>query len=120
MAVLSGALLRGEAAKTRAKGREKNENGGFSLLPPQSPRDFSALARLTIRLYYLAHPTETAMLPRLLDVRRSKTSLPNLSYFIKHSLSRTRVRPCRRLQGLFGFRSPDAKIIVRDEFYEVS
>ena len=119
MAVLSGALLSGEAAKTRAKEREKNENGGFSLLPPQSPRDFSALARMTIRLYYLAHPTETAMLPRLVDVRRSKTSLPNLSYFI-NSLSRTRVRPCRRLQGLFGFRSRDAKIIVRDEFYEVS
>ena len=31
------------------------------LLPPQSPRGFSALARL----YYLARPTKTAMLPRL-------------------------------------------------------
>ena len=31
------------------------------LLPPQSPRGFSALARL----YYLARPTKTAMLRRL-------------------------------------------------------
>ena len=33
----------------------------FKLLPPQSPRGFSALARL----YYLARPTKTAMLRRL-------------------------------------------------------
>ena len=33
----------------------------FKLLPPQSPRGFSALARL----YYLVRPTKTAMLRRL-------------------------------------------------------
>ena len=33
------------------------------LLPPQSPRGFSALARL----YYLVRPTKTAMLRRLMD-----------------------------------------------------
>ena len=33
----------------------------FKLLPPQSPRGFSVLARL----YYLARPTKTAMLRRL-------------------------------------------------------
>ena len=33
----------------------------FKLLPPQSPRGFSALASL----YYLARPTKTAMLRRL-------------------------------------------------------
>ena len=33
----------------------------IKLLPPQSPRGFSALARL----YYLARPTKTAMLRRL-------------------------------------------------------
>ena len=36
----------------------------FKLLPPQSPRGLSALARL----YYLACPTKTAMLRRLLEV----------------------------------------------------
>ena len=36
------------------------------MLPPQSPRGFSALARL----YYLARPTKTAMLRRLLSQGR--------------------------------------------------
>ena len=35
----------------------------FKLLPPQSPRGFSALARL----YYLARSTKTAMLRRLVN-----------------------------------------------------
>ena len=35
----------------------------FKLLPPQSPRGFSALARL----YYLVRPTKTAMPRRLLN-----------------------------------------------------
>ena len=47
--------IRARSARERAaKPREK-------LLPPQSPRGFSALARL----YYLARPTKTAMLRRL-------------------------------------------------------
>ena len=46
--------IRARSARERAKPREK-------LLPPQSPRGFSALARL----YYLALPTKTAMLRRL-------------------------------------------------------
>ena len=37
------------------------------MLPPQSPRGFSALARL----YYLARPTKTAMLRRLREVKNS-------------------------------------------------
>ena len=57
MAVLPGAPLSGKAAPPQKK----------TLLPPQSPRGFSALARL----YYLAHPTKTAMLPRLFDHPRS-------------------------------------------------
>ena len=49
--------IRARSARERAaKPREK----GFQLLPPQSPRGFSALARL----YYLA--TKTAMLRRLM------------------------------------------------------
>ena len=45
-----------EARENERRSREKK------LLPPQSPRGFSALARL----YYLARPTKTAMLRRLL------------------------------------------------------
>ena len=45
-----------EASENERRSREKNK-----LLPPQSPRGFSALARL----YYLARPTKTAMLRRL-------------------------------------------------------
>ena len=45
--------------------REKNKN---KLLPPQSPRGFSALARL----YYLARPTKTAMLRRLEQYEKSE------------------------------------------------
>ena len=56
MAVLSRARLSGEAAKTRAK---RTRTSGE--LPPQSPRVFSALARL----YYLARPNKTAMQRRL-------------------------------------------------------
>ena len=50
--VLLGAPLSGEAAKTREQ---------TATLPSQSPRDFSAPARL----YYLARLTKTAMLRRL-------------------------------------------------------
>ena len=39
------------------------------MFPPQSPHDFSALSRLTVRLYYLARPTKTAMLRRLQSAR---------------------------------------------------
>ena len=42
-----------------------NANKGKKLLQPQSPRGFSALARL----YYLARPTQTAMLRRLFNDR---------------------------------------------------
>ena len=42
-----------------------------SLLPPQSPRGFSSLARL----YYLARPTKTAMLRRLPSARSLPRSL---------------------------------------------
>ena len=42
----------------------------FKLLPPQSPRGFSALARP----YYLTRPAKTAMLRRLLNFEK------NLSY----------------------------------------
>ena len=48
-----------EARENERRSREKNKS--FKLLPPQSPRGFSALARL----YYLARPTKTAMLRRL-------------------------------------------------------
>ena len=41
-------------------------------LPPQSPRGFSALARL----YYLARPTKTAMLRRLHDCMSSRCQGP--------------------------------------------
>jgi len=62
MAVLSSRRTSGEAAKFA---REAPENEWRSrekkLLPPQSPRGFSALARL----YYLARPSKTAMLRRL-------------------------------------------------------
>lgn len=65
------------------------------------------------------------------DMLLSKTSLPNLSYFINHSVSRTRVRhsPCRQPhtharanenkleKGCFSLRSRDAKIIGCHEFY---
>ena len=67
MAVLSGALLSGEAIKSRAKpsrtSGEASREIKISLLPPppQSPRGFYALARL----FYFAHPTKTAMLLRL-------------------------------------------------------
>ena len=47
-----------EARENERRSREKKKN---QLLPPQSPRGFSALARL----YYLA--TKTAMLRRLLS-----------------------------------------------------
>ena len=49
------------ARENERRSREKNKNQFFKLLPPQSPRGFSALARL----YYLARPTKTAMLRRL-------------------------------------------------------
>ena len=48
-----------EARENERRSPEKNKN--------QSPRGFSALARL----YYLARPTKTAMLRRLLCTRRS-------------------------------------------------
>ena len=48
-----------EARENERRSREKNKK----LLPPQSPHGFSALARL----YYLARPTKTAMLRRLIS-----------------------------------------------------
>ena len=48
-----------EARENERQSREKNK-----LLPPQSPRGFCALARL----YYLARPTKTAMLRRLIGL----------------------------------------------------
>ena len=48
--------LRAEHARTSGEAARNKK-----LLPPQSPRGFSALARL----YYLARPTKTAMLRRL-------------------------------------------------------
>ena len=56
MAVLSSRAQERRSREIRARSREKK------LLPPQSPRGFSALARL----YYLARPAKTAMLRRLL------------------------------------------------------
>ena len=40
---------------------QERRSSEIRALPPQSPRGFSALARL----YYLARPTKTAMLRRL-------------------------------------------------------
>ena len=54
MAVLSGELLSGEAAKTGAKRAPT----------PQSPRGFSALSR---SLHNFARPTKTAMLEQVND-----------------------------------------------------
>ena len=52
----------GQAAKFACEARENERRSREKkLLPPQSPRGFSALARL----YYLARPTKTAMLRRL-------------------------------------------------------
>ena len=45
----------------RAQERRSREKNKIKLLPPQSPRGFSVLARL----YYLARPTKTAMVRRL-------------------------------------------------------
>ena len=59
MAVLSVALLSGEAAIPRA--RTSGKRGGFSLFPPQSPRSFTALAHLGL----FARQTKTAILRRL-------------------------------------------------------
>ena len=55
-----------EARENERQSREKNKNRFSKLLPPQSPRDFSALARL----YYLARPTKTAMLRRLISIQQ--------------------------------------------------
>ena len=58
----------GEAAgrEIRPEARENERRRCVKkLLPPQSPRGFSALARL----YYLARPTKTAMLRRLENSR---------------------------------------------------
>ena len=49
-----------EARENERRSREKNKKL-LKLLPLQSPRGFSALARL----YYLVRPTKTAMLRRL-------------------------------------------------------
>ena len=65
----SMAVLSSRAHERRS--REKNK-----LLPPQSPRSFSALARL----YYLARPTKTAMLRGLPcdNSCQSRTSLMSI------------------------------------------
>ena len=60
----------------------------FKLLPPQSPRGFSALARL----YYLERPAKTAMLRRLasamLELMQVSTSMASqyksLQVWVKH------------------------------------
>ena len=68
------AVLLSRAQERRS--REKNKN----LLPPQSPRGFSALARL----YYLARPTKTAMLRRLLyKCHASLTVFPLIIYLLE-------------------------------------
>ena len=65
MAVLSSRAQERRSSEIRTRSaRERAAN--FKLLPPQSPRGFSALARL----YYLARPTKTAMLRRLYNVAR--------------------------------------------------
>lgn len=62
MAVTSGAILSGEAAKARANERRSRKKiKAFSLLPSQSPRTFTALAHL----YLFARSSKTAMLRRL-------------------------------------------------------
>ena len=71
MAVLSGARLSGEAAKTRAKRARTSGKPRETLLLPQSPRGLSALARL----YYLARPTKTAVLRRLAVTKISRAVL---------------------------------------------
>ena len=83
----------GEAAKfarevreNERRSREKNKNRRFfKLLPPQSPRGFSALARL----YYLARPTKTAMLRRLETCKRLAS--PQTSFGVR--LSRIHFSP---------------------------
>ena len=61
MAVLSSRAQERRSHEIRARSaRERAAKPREKLLPPQSPRRFSALARL----YYLARPTKTAMLPR--------------------------------------------------------
>ena len=62
------------ARENERRSREKNK-----LLPPQSPRSFSALARL----YYLARPTKTAMLRRLFT---SKATMPLMSVKITYAV----------------------------------
>ena len=60
----------GVAAKFGREARENERRSREKLLPPQSPRGFSALARL----YYVARPTKTAMLRRLSEVHIVKHS----------------------------------------------
>ena len=48
-------------AKPQQRARTSGKGGGFSLLPPQSPRSFTALAHLGL----FARQTKTAMLRRL-------------------------------------------------------
>ena len=55
--------IRARSARERAARKIK-----IKLLPLQSPRGFSALARL----YYLARPTKTAMLRRLFFIGRGQ------------------------------------------------
>ena len=62
MAVLSSRAQERRSREIRARSaRERGAKPREKLLPPQSPRGFSALSRL----YYLARPTKTAMLRRL-------------------------------------------------------
>ena len=69
MAVL---LSRAEERRSREiRARERAAKPREKLLPPQSPRGFSALARL----YYLARPTKTAMLRRLKKSRHLKSGV---------------------------------------------
>ena len=71
MAVLSSRAQERRSREIRARSaRERAAKPLEKLLPPQSPRGFSALARL----YCLARPTKTAMLRRLME-----TSLPHSS-----------------------------------------
>ena len=59
----------------------------FKLLPPQSPRGFSALARL----YYLARPTKTAMLQMLRFATQATVAKVKAKVKLKSALKSARI-----------------------------
>ena len=79
---------------------------GFSLLPLQSPRGFSALARL----YYLARRTKAAMLRRLPRNKFNRLQVPNsiTSIFPFFGLNISLLSR-NQLEGLSRFRDKGAK-----------